>query len=277
MDRKLRLVKLNINRLTNEMGNIAQGTIDLEKLNEKDEGYKALETAQMKEQQTASDIMHKYEAKLVVFRQQLDLEKANESLLDPNRPFPRHEQSCMPKLEKIKVPTVDGDILSFASFKGMFENLIHDNPELSNVQKLHYLKESCKGRAFELIKNFPLKGEAYVQAWECIKDRFDNRRVIIKTLFDKLYLLEEIRKDTELQSLVDSADVIVRGLEADRSNAVPESKPGVTGVPKKSFISTGNSCMFCEKPHKLSECRSFAGKKHDEKYELVKSKALCIN
>ncbi len=46
------------------------------------------------------------------------------------------------------------DILEFQNLAGMWRNLIHNNPELVNVQKLHYLKDAVKGPPAQLIKDF---------------------------------------------------------------------------------------------------------------------------
>lgn len=40
------------------------------------------------------------------------------------------DNSFTPKLEEIKVPRFDGEILNFSNFKGLYENLVHNNDGL---------------------------------------------------------------------------------------------------------------------------------------------------
>jgi len=89
------------------------------------------------------------------------------------------DSSLQPKLEHIQVPTFDGDILKFQNFKSLFENLIHNNAALSNVQKLYYLKQALISSAGKLVRNFELSKDSYTEAWEFVLARYGNKRATI--------------------------------------------------------------------------------------------------
>lgn len=77
----------------------------------------------------------------------------------------RNRSKNLTVLEGIQIPTFDGDILKFQNFKSLFENLIHNNVELSGVLKLYYLKQSLIGKANDLVRDFDLNDSSYGEAW----------------------------------------------------------------------------------------------------------------
>ena len=95
-----------------------------------------------------------------------------------NQTFRSSGHTVQPKLKDIEVPKFRGDVMKFQNFKALFENLIHNREDLSNVQKLHYLKEALSGDALEIIINFELCDSAYPEAWKCLLDRFDGKKII---------------------------------------------------------------------------------------------------
>ncbi|KAI8441259.1 hypothetical protein MSG28_014900 [Choristoneura fumiferana] len=51
------------------------------------------------------------------------------------------------KLPRITIPTFSGKYTEWMSFRELFVSLIHNNKEIDNVQKLHYLKANLTGEA----------------------------------------------------------------------------------------------------------------------------------
>jgi len=60
------------------------------------------------------------------------------------------------KLNRIDLPTFSGDRLEWEHFRDMFESLVVNNPSLSHVSRLHYLKANLKGDAAALLRNFKI-------------------------------------------------------------------------------------------------------------------------
>jgi hypothetical protein len=89
--------------------------------------------------------------------------RSRESIL--NTSFSTTEQkSTSVKMQRIEIPKFNGDIRNFMDFKMLFKNLVHENPEYSNVQKLFYLKSSLIDKAQELIKDFGISESSFVEA-----------------------------------------------------------------------------------------------------------------
>jgi len=124
------------------------------------------------------------------------------------------DSSLQPKLEHIQVPTFDGDILKFQNFKSLFENLIHNNAALSNVQKLYYLKQALISSAGKLVRNFELSKDSYTEAWEFVLARYGNKRATIWAVFKRLQNLESINSNVKIRSLLDQVDIVIHGLKA---------------------------------------------------------------
>ncbi len=246
--RKRNVLRLNLNRLRDQMAGLNQKqfldieklskleamladyrehkleferevNIVLEQLDEADADYNSKVTNFMKDLREISDVQFQNEGYVKAFHKKLSIDDHRQSLVpsagsDHNTSFRIPPTTTQPKLEKIAVPTFDGDILNFQNFKGLFENLVHNNEELSNVQKLYYLKQALIGETKNFIRDFKLDDRSYSEAWSHLLSRFDNKRAVVKTLFRNLYNLEPIKSDTQIHALLDKVLVIIRGLKA---------------------------------------------------------------
>ncbi|XP_020297240.1 uncharacterized protein LOC109861830 [Pseudomyrmex gracilis] len=62
------------------------------------------------------------------------------------------------KLPDISLPVFKGEYAQWPTFIELFQSLILDNTQLSNVQKLHYLRGCLKGQPAQLVSTLPLTG-----------------------------------------------------------------------------------------------------------------------
>lgn len=62
-----------------------------------------------------------------------------------------------------------------SSFKDILNAIIHNNTNLSPVQKLQYLKLPCKAEALKIIKSISIDGSKYTVAWELLSERFSKK------------------------------------------------------------------------------------------------------
>ena len=83
------------------------------------------------------------------------------------------------KLPKLDVPTFDGDLLNWQTFWEQFCVAVHDRSNISDAEKLVYLRNSLKdGPAKGVIEGLSRSGEHYNEAIECLRSHSDRPRLI---------------------------------------------------------------------------------------------------
>ena len=85
------------------------------------------------------------------------------------------------KLPTINIPTFNGDIENWASFIDTFNALFHNNPGLTNVQRLHYLKSSVSNTAADVIRSFSITSDNYQAAYDELVKQYENKALTIQT------------------------------------------------------------------------------------------------
>lgn len=91
------------------------------------------------------------------------------------------------RLPKINLPSFSGSYETWRSFHDLFLALIHKNPSLSEIQKLHYLKSSLTGEADRLLQHLTIDVGNYDQAWVILTNRYDHKRVLVNTQLKLLF------------------------------------------------------------------------------------------
>lgn len=86
-----------------------------------------------------------------------------------------HRDQVTPKME---IPTFDGSFNNWLSFKDLFSETIHENPNLSSAQKMQFLKGKVKGEAERLIQHLHISSDNYITCWEILNHRFNNKKKI---------------------------------------------------------------------------------------------------
>lgn len=96
-------------------------------------------------------------------------------------------KNMIAKLPKITIPDFSGKYSEWSSFKDLFVSLVHDNPALDDVQRLHYLKTQVKGEAEQVIKHIPITHANYTKCWDLLKTRYDNKRYMSNCILKRLF------------------------------------------------------------------------------------------
>ncbi|XP_055623062.1 uncharacterized protein LOC129766519 [Toxorhynchites rutilus septentrionalis] len=107
----------------------------------------------------------------------------------------RSSESRILKLPDIKLPEFSGNILKWFSFYDTFESLVHNNHDLSDVQKFYYLKSTLRGEAFNLIEKISVTSDNYSVALKVLTDRYQNKNVLIRNHIESLFLVEKVKKE----------------------------------------------------------------------------------
>lgn len=103
------------------------------------------------------------------------------------------------KLPEIKLPKFDGSYETWMEFRDIFESLIHNNPQISGIQKFHYLRASLVSSAPQVIQSLEFSSENYDIAWNTLCERFNNNRLLIQNHIKAIFDMESINTESALK------------------------------------------------------------------------------
>ncbi|XP_054737886.1 uncharacterized protein LOC129244294 [Anastrepha obliqua] len=118
-------------------------------------------------------------------------------------------------LPRIKVPSFDGNFLQWIPFKDLFNSLVISNTALTNTQRLQYLKDSLTGEAKNALDNITTTDANFKIAWDLLKSKYENKRVIINAHLTAITKLPSAQKESAsaLRSLLDGVTSSIRALQ----------------------------------------------------------------
>lgn len=97
--------------------------------------------------------------------------------------------SIIDRLPPIPLPQFDGSYMEWISFENRFSSLINQNPTLSNVERLYYLHTCLSGKAKAAIAYLNITNANYTHAWDILKTRFGNKRLIVNAYIKRILSL----------------------------------------------------------------------------------------
>lgn len=116
-------------------------------------------------------------------------------------------------LPRIQLPTFSGRYEDWPTYQDLFTALVH-NTNLSNVQKLHYLKTSVSGEAEILLRQIQTLETNYVQAWDLLKGRFGNKKMILNSLLKRLFGQKKVssQSSSQIKNILDTTIECINSL-----------------------------------------------------------------
>ncbi|XP_064486068.1 uncharacterized protein LOC135398613 [Ornithodoros turicata] len=168
-----------------------------------------------------------YEEKICTAKSQI-----TQKLRTYNRQLPRTDSSpsrvphvqptqnaaaCRVRLPKIEISKFSGDLAEWTTFWDQFQSSIHTNESLHKVDKFRYLQSYLTGKAAAAISGLSLTNENYDTAIDLLKQRFNQRHLIVEEHLNRLLHLSPVvdaGKFVRLRELYDEVQVRVRSLQA---------------------------------------------------------------
>lgn len=119
------------------------------------------------------------------------------------------------KLPKISLPHFSGDVTLWPSFFALFTTSIHDNTQLSDMEKYQYLLSSLSGEALNVIKNLQFSAEHYAIAFDMLVARYQNKRKLATHYWHALTQAKPLRINSaaSLRQLLDTFNENTRALK----------------------------------------------------------------
>lgn len=115
------------------------------------------------------------------------------------------------KYPELKLPEFSGNPLEWQAFYDRFVAAVHSSKELSDAEKLTYLRGLVVGKAADVIAGIPTEDQYYREAWERLNKRYGDKRVLVTAHLAELFETPAMEKESTeaLLKLVDRFDRIV--------------------------------------------------------------------
>ncbi|XP_014218805.1 uncharacterized protein LOC106647064 [Copidosoma floridanum] len=102
----------------------------------------------------------------------------------------RTTSSCGPRLPRISNLAFSGKREDWESFRDLFRALVHNDQQLTDVERLFNLKSLVDGDAKTALDAIQIVGTNYSTAWAALEARFKHHRLLVH---DHLTVLRNIR------------------------------------------------------------------------------------
>ncbi|XP_062538626.1 uncharacterized protein LOC134206899 [Armigeres subalbatus] len=94
------------------------------------------------------------------------------------------------KLPELRLPSFSGRLREWATFRDMFQSLIHRNRQLYDMDKFIYLRSSLVGEALQEVAALEMTSANNAIAWDLLQKRYENRKLIVKAHLDALFAVD---------------------------------------------------------------------------------------
>ena len=118
------------------------------------------------------------------------------------------------QLPKLKTSTFHGTFDTWLEFYDPFKAMCHDNEDIPTINKFMYLKACVQGDARKVIDSLETTAANYAIAWDLLRKRYDNRRVIVESHINALFEIPTVSKEFPVRMLLDNIQKRNRALKA---------------------------------------------------------------
>lgn len=121
------------------------------------------------------------------------------------------------KLPKLVLPHFGGDLLKWPTFWDSYESAVHNNRDLTNVEKFNYLRSLLDHTAYDAIAGLTLSSANYDEAISILKKRFGDQQLIVSKHMESLLGIDAVKSDSNLRGLRQLHDEVeshIRSLKA---------------------------------------------------------------
>ncbi|XP_068144195.1 uncharacterized protein [Drosophila tropicalis] len=148
--------------------------------------------------------------------------RLNELIHEGSAPTPpnRHAPTSAPAERGCRLPPIDtevfsGDYLKWPTFRDLFTAIYKGDSRISPVEKLYHLLAKTRGEANLIVAKFPLTNDGFETAWNALKQRFENKRLIVNSQFRALLDLPQISHESgkALQDHQNALQASIRAFE----------------------------------------------------------------
>lgn len=123
-------------------------------------------------------------------------------------------QKGKPRLPAIELVSFAGDIRSWPLFYASFKTTVHDNPSLSDAEKLYYLLGKLSGKAKSICSGISPTADNYNVIIQTLIDKYEDKRMLASAYMNQLFDFKPLNNATanSLESFNDQFVSAVRAL-----------------------------------------------------------------
>jgi len=119
-------------------------------------------------------------------------------------------------LPRIQLPQFSGKYIDWPPFRDLFQSVVGKDVNISDVEKLHFLKASLKGEAELLVRNLTTISENYSRAWTLLVEHYENKRLLVRSSFSAFTALAKMKSESvsDLKRILQCVVTTVGSLES---------------------------------------------------------------
>ncbi|XP_050679297.1 uncharacterized protein LOC126975445 [Leptidea sinapis] len=120
-----------------------------------------------------------------------------------------------PKLPRLELMSFNGELENWPIFYETFKSSIHENIELNDSEKIQYLMGKLTGKALTICQGFMPTAENYSVLWQTLINKYNDKRVLAASYFDKLLNLPSVNEDcsNSLDNFIDKYSSLISSLK----------------------------------------------------------------
>lgn len=144
----------------------------------------------------------------------LFLNQSYKKILNSNCSHHKKDKSII--LPKIDLPKFNGSYEDWLTFSEFFRAVVHDNENLTVIQKFYYLTSSLTDSALQIIKNLSVTADNYTVAWKLLETRFANKQLIASIHAREILNVQSIPKESAsgISNFIDTISSNINALKA---------------------------------------------------------------
>jgi hypothetical protein len=119
------------------------------------------------------------------------------------------------KLPPLQLPTFDGNLHEWISFKDIFNTIVIQNNKFGKSQKLTYLKLQLRGEAARQVQSLQITDANFDVAWSQLTNRYQSDRELFLAVYNKLFDQPQVisKSSDSIRQLIDVTQECKRSLE----------------------------------------------------------------
>lgn len=119
------------------------------------------------------------------------------------------------RLPKLTIKPFSGNVTAWTTFWDSYNSTIHENAELSDIEKFNYLRSLLTHGAAEAISGLTLTAANYKEAIQILTKRYGNKQQIVNKHMEQLLRIDTVSSQHDvkgLRRLYDTVESNVRNL-----------------------------------------------------------------